>query len=173
MLLTKLKTAATLLLVVCALAAGAGAGLLAWRAEGQPPQGVRPGADSLPPSAQPPGGAKPADVQGRLAELEKQVQTLTRDLEALRKEFKALGGRPPANAEIKIFTLRNIDAVAAAKALQDLFRAGANERAIRIVGEPNSNSLLVNAAREDLEAIEAVIARLEVTSGKKVDKQAK
>jgi Bacterial type II/III secretion system short domain len=82
------------------------------------------------------------------------------------REGKPPATPAPAGAEVKIFTLRNTDAVEVAKTLQQLFPA-AEGRMPRIAVHQSTNSVLVRGMAEDLEVIAAVLAHLEEVPAKK------
>jgi hypothetical protein len=108
--------------------------------------------------------SKPADltgVQRRLADVQKQLMLLIKEVEALRQEAKALADAPAARLQVDIYTLRNADASEVAKTLQALFRTEEEEKKISIALYRSNNSLIVRACRNDLDTIEAIIARLD------------
>lgn len=161
MLWNKLKVLAAMVLVVLALL-GAGMGALS-----------QSGPDAA--LAQEPGEQKSKeatkaaardDVSKRLAELEKQVESLTRELQSLRKK-KAPPPRPETKSEVKIFHLRHADAIEVAKALRELFPTGliAGPPALRIT--TYEKSILVLGPTDDLEMIEVIILNLDRAAPKK------
>ena len=67
---------------------------------------------------------------------------------------------PVAQAEVKIFGLRNADAAEAVKTLRELFPQG-EKSGLRIALHRTTNTVLVRGAAEDLEAIAGILVRLD------------
>lgn len=125
--------------------------LLAPLAARQPGPGLRPGPNPMPMPGL-------TDEERRLANLEKQLDALQKSLDELRKELKA---KPPADkSDLHIFTLKHVEATDVAKSLQAVF--GDANKAIRIVADPQTNSVLVSAPDRDLENIKNLIAQLDI-----------
>jgi hypothetical protein len=79
--------------------------------------------------------------------------------------------KPPAvehapRAVIQVFTLRDTDAAEMIQTLKDLF-AGDNTRKTRLALHRSTNSLVATGTEEDLDRINAIIARLETAAGDK------
>jgi type II secretory pathway component GspD/PulD (secretin) len=114
---------------------------------------------------------KPADwasVQRRLADIQKQLLLLSKEIEALRQEAKTPAPAPAAKLQVRIYPLRNADASEIAKALETLFH-GDHGKKISVAVYQRSNSLIVRAAGDDLDTVEATISRLDALAkdGKK------
>jgi type II secretory pathway component GspD/PulD (secretin) len=190
MLLTKIKSVSVVLIAICLVGAGTGVTLA-----------LRPTHAAEPAEAQTPAGQKKAgtpepaakdlsedlikaaedkktlDVQLHLLDMEKRIQSLTTELESLRKAIKPTAALPPTKAAgkppIRIFTLRNGDAAEVAATLSQLFQAdvppggggfGGPRREVkllRIATHASTNSILVQGDDEELAAIEAVITKLD------------
>lgn len=103
----------------------------------------------------------------RLAALETQLGRLLDEVKALRRELQGKDMPAPNTGELKVFQLRHADAGSAARILRDLL--GTNTPALRIVSEPQTNSVLVVARPATLEVIDAVLARIDVPTGGKRD----
>jgi RNA polymerase sigma factor (sigma-70 family) len=167
MLLGKIKAAAVVL-VVCALGAGVGASLLHGQTGPADPATAQASADErgsrrADPRPRPAGQKEDASattLQGRLADLEAQVKSLTKELAELRKVLKPLPPRPTGKRKIHVFPLRSLPAEEVAKTLKDLFNASTPEKAL-ITTNASTNTVLVMGSPDDLEEIEAVITRLE------------
>lgn len=106
-----------------------------------------------------------ADVENRLAELEEHVAALLKEVRALREQSKALAAKGPKGDEVNIFALKHADAGSMAKMLKQLLQ-GPDSRSLSIAVDDRTNSLVVRGGREQLEVIEAIIARLEEKSAK-------
>jgi type II secretory pathway component GspD/PulD (secretin) len=119
-------------------------------------------------SQQPGPGPRPADTtdaERRLANLEKQLDALHKEIAELRQELKAKPPRP----EMRVFALKHVPAVDMAKTLQAVL--GETNKTLRIVADPQTNSVLVSAAEQESAVIEALINQLDVAveSKKPVD----
>src|SRR5207244_6919471 len=129
-----LKTRVILVAALVALLAlvGAGIGALAHdgKADGQaqePDAGLvqQPQRDKK----GPPKEGDAADLQRRVAALEKERKALSSEVEVLRKEAKAAPARPADKAaEIFIYTLRNADARKLAKVLDELLNPSSGDK---------------------------------------------
>ncbi len=110
-----------------------------------------------------------ADLERRLAVLEKQLGALLNEVKGLRTDMQAAAAQAatpaPPKMELKIFALRNADAADMMRVLTELFqgRDGRTQMHMRITADPRTNSVLVHTRTDLLEAIEAVVARLEET----------
>jgi hypothetical protein len=69
----------------------------------------------------------------------------------------------PGEGEVKMFTLRHVRAAEVGRILKELFPKN-TERDLRITAHERTNSLLVRGHRMDLEVIERIITRLELSS---------
>jgi hypothetical protein len=116
-----------------------------------------------------------ANLERRLREVEQQVQMLRGELEAIRRSANPLVTTPAGKTEIKVFSLRNLDAGEVAVTLEHLFAERIAAKALSIATHFGTNSLLAQGGPEDLNAVGAVIARLEEQPvyKKKVDYQKK
>src|SRR5262245_41308029 len=109
---------------------------------------------------------RPDPAAERVAELEKQMQALTKEVKTLRDLLeKKAAERPAEKKEVKIFTLKHADADELAKLLIKLFDDP--KKPLRIAADPNSNSVIVNTDSETGSVIEAVLERLDVQPAKK------
>jgi hypothetical protein len=173
MLLTKLKAATVVLVLLGMLGAGVGVSL----SHGQPRV-------AEPAAAQPPGQAKStelvgaalkavgqpkeedvANLQSRLGDLEKQLQALTKELAALRQNLQTAAAAP--TGKVRIFSLQKLSAFEVANTLKELFATRLAAKTLSIASHQESNSILVQGSSEDLDNIEAVISRLEALPVKK------
>jgi RNA polymerase sigma factor (sigma-70 family) len=170
MLLTKLKVTVAVVLLVCALGAGAGAGILrgqaptAEPAAGQAPAEPKAAESAKPPlhaAGQPKEDARWTNLQRRLGDMEKQLRLLTDELQALRKSLKPLAPPPAGKSEVRVFALKNLEAVEVLQTLKELFAARLTGGALSIAANPSTNTVLAQGSPENLEAIEVVIQRLE------------
>lgn len=123
---------------------------------------VGPAWAQAPPADRPP-KAPPdaAPLERRLAALEDQVAKLLKEVEILRKDLKS--PQADATSEFKIFALKHAKASEMAKTLQELLQKK-DEQTLRIVADPASNSVVVRGNREQLDVVEAIIARLDELS---------
>jgi RNA polymerase sigma factor (sigma-70 family) len=163
MTLTKVKTT-VLLLFVCLLGAGLGAGTLA--GQEQPAQAVpERRVDQQSGGADAENNSPHEDrkaMERRLKLLEVENQRLTRIIEALRQNSDAK--LPPTHVpplpmkiEVQILALRHVPANEAAKVLSELFSLSG----IRIVPFPSTNSVVVQGTRKGIDAVADMIERLE------------
>jgi hypothetical protein len=118
----------------------------------------------------------------RVAELEKQVETLNKEMEALRKDGKApapapasaaptassSGGAsapaPEVKTQVRIFILREADVTDIAKTLVELYR-GDNSKSVRIAPNKSTNSLVIRCRPDEIDEIEGIVTRLELAAG--------
>jgi general secretion pathway protein D len=122
-----------------------------------PLQARQPGPRPMGPGPRPGLGA-PTDEEGRLSNLEKQLDALQKSIDELRKEIKA---KPPSDKpDMRIFTLKHVEATDVAKTIQAVF--GDASKAIRIVADPQTNSILVSAPDQDVEIIKNLISQLDI-----------
>jgi type II secretory pathway component GspD/PulD (secretin) len=110
------------------------------------------------------GKPDPAALERRVADLEKQLTKLLADLQALRSELKQMA-KADAPEEFQIFALKNADAVKLAKVLDEIFNSKAG-KALRIVADEQTNSILVRGPADQMETVKAVIARLDESARK-------
>jgi hypothetical protein len=115
------------------------------------------------PAAAPAGQPQPppqrpdaAALDRRLAELEAGLARMTKEVQALRGDLKRLAPAPP-ESEYRVYTLKNADGTKLAKTLQELL----GDRDLRVVCDPQTNSLLVRGDRETMAVLEALITRLD------------
>jgi RNA polymerase sigma factor (sigma-70 family) len=169
MFLTRLKTAAVLTLVLGV--GGLVAGVLS---------GPLPAQDADPTRVRPP-EAKAPDLERRVAELEKKVQTMTRELEELRgrpkvkdKEPSPFGGlfdprkgkeEPPT--ETKSVTLKYSSAADVATALNEVFN-GRGPKRVTIAADSTTNKIVLNGTPADLAAATALLSNLDRATNKPV-----
>jgi len=107
--------------------------------------------------------SKATEAEQRLAEMEKKIKTLLEDVQALRKEIPLKPERPGAKMTFNVLTLKHADATAMVKILNDLFRTTERTQ-MRIVADPRTNSVIVLATAETLEAIKELLQVLEETT---------
>src|SRR5262245_57745949 len=112
---------------------------------------------------------KATEAEHRLAEMEKRIKTLLEDVQALRKEIPLKPERPGAKMTFNVLTLKHADATAMVKILNDLFRTQERTQ-MRIVADPRTNSVIVLATAETLEAIKELLQVLEETT-KETDRE--
>ena len=87
------------------------------------------------------------------------------------QEPRRLPARPPAaepapRTEVRVFTLRNTDAAEMVQTLRDLF-AGDDAKKFRLAVHRSTNSVLATGLEDDLDRVNAIIARLEDAAGEK------
>jgi RNA polymerase sigma factor (sigma-70 family) len=169
MLLGKLKVAAVVL-VVCALGAGVGASLLHGQTRPAEPATAQAPADERGfrrADPRPRAVGKPKEdvsvttLQARLANLEAQVFSLTKELAELRRALKPLAPPPAGKRKVHVFPLQGMPAEEVAKTLRELFATSIAEKAFSIATNASSNTILVLGDPKAVEEIEAVITRLE------------
>jgi len=189
MLLSKLKVASAVVLVVAVLGIGVGARLRAAAGNDRGDDG-EPGIAAQQAPEPRRGGPKktetPRDdraaLMQRIEALERTVERLTTEVEKSRKLGLSRTSRgdtvepppPPVKLELKIFKLRNADASEVAATLKQLFgpdeqgRGGftgpdrwALTRTPRIAAHQSTNSVLAQGTAEELQTIEAVLIQLD------------
>jgi type II secretory pathway component GspD/PulD (secretin) len=102
--------------------------------------------------------AKPATLEQRIAALEEQAAKLQKEAQALREALKAL--KPSVDEDITIYRLKNANAVSLAKLLGELFH-GPSNKSLRILADPETNSLLIRADDVERRKIETIVIRLD------------
>jgi hypothetical protein len=160
MFLTKVKTAVLVVLVAVSLTGGTGfiyqtqAAQVTTRTEAKEkdPLPVKP--------AEAGKGDSAPELQRRIGQLEKQVQTLTAEVAALRAKPNAAGAEPPAKTEVKMFQLRNRKVREVNCTILDLYKSRTGKE-IRVGVDTPSNTLIVVASPTDLAEIEAIVTKLE------------
>jgi RNA polymerase sigma factor (sigma-70 family) len=169
MLHGKLKVAAVLLMA-CVLGAGVGASLLHGQTRPADPATAQAPADErgsrrADPRPRPEGksdkGVNVTTLQARLAELEAQVNSLTKELAELRKALKPLAAPPAGKRKIHVFPLRKLQAEEVATTLRELFAQSIGAKALNIATNASTNTILIQGGPEDVEEIQAVVTRLE------------
>jgi type II secretory pathway component GspD/PulD (secretin) len=179
MWLTKLKTVTAVFLLVCLLGAALTAGILTRPGQAADPvkSPKKEAADKnaakedVDPKSQPPKpDPKWTNLERRLDRLQTQLLLLTREVQALRTEFKPPKARTARMAEIKLFSLKHAQAGEVAKTLKELLRdstdkSGRTTRTVlRIATHASTNTILIQGTSEDLEAVEAILTRLDIQS---------
>ena len=101
-------------------------------------------------------GPSAAYLDRRLGELEKQLGALLNQVKDLRKELQAAPPQAKAGLELKVFTLKHAECVDMTRLLQELFQGS-----MRVVADPRTNSVLIHAKAELMQAIEAIVSRLD------------
>jgi type II secretory pathway component GspD/PulD (secretin) len=96
---------------------------------------------------------------------------------ALGQERRRQPAKPPevapaAQAQVRVFSLRDLDAAEMVQTLKDVF-AGDEGKKIRIALHRSTNSIIAVGGESELETIEAIIARLEVVAAEKSPKDKK
>jgi hypothetical protein len=114
-----------------------------------------------------------ADLQDQLAKLHKEVEDLR---VAGRPPGAAPGGpagavAPPVKLEFAIYALKRANAAEMAKVLQQFFQ-GPDGNEMRIVPDRRTNTVLVRGSRQQLEMVEAIVARLDEMEGDDAPKKA-
>jgi multidrug resistance efflux pump len=97
--------------------------------------------------------------------LEQRVAALEKELEALRAELATLKGPPASTAalpEIKVIPLKNSNADASAKLVQDLFGPDSH---IGAAAEPISNSVILTGPPQRIQLIESLLLALDESAG--------
>jgi RNA polymerase sigma factor (sigma-70 family) len=159
MFLTKSKIAAAVGLILVSLTSGAG---LIYQAQAaQDTTGKEKKGFTVQRADESAGekGDKTPELQRRIGELEKQIQSLTGEVKALQKKLDASAASPPAKDEVKTFQLHNRDVDEVAQTLWDLCR---NKRGKVCITKHNStNTLIVVGSPDDLGVVEAIITQLE------------
>jgi type II secretory pathway component GspD/PulD (secretin) len=116
-------------------------------------------------------GDKTPESQPRIAQLEKQLQALTSEVEALRKKLNAAPPERPAKTEVKMFHLqrRKVDEIA--QTLWEMYKSKAGKE-VRIGMDGPTNTLIIMESPNELEMLEAIITQLErlPTKGQNKDK---
>ncbi len=160
MFLTKLKIAAAVVLIVVSLTGGAGwiyQAQAAQDATGKQKQGLTIQRADESASEK---GDKTPELQRRIGELEKQIQSLTSEVKALQKKLNTSAARPPAKTEVKVFHLRQTSVDEVAQMLWDMYRSRAGKE-IRIGKDSRTNALIVVGSPNDLAVVEAILIQLE------------
>jgi hypothetical protein len=128
---------------------------------------VRPSpASEQPDKTKQPPAQKPnvASIERGLAEMEAKLLQMTKDVQALRGELKAMAPVREKPPSFHIFTLKHANAVQLANTLADFL----DGKIYRIVSDPRTNSLLVQCDLEHSEVMEAIISRLDMPVEKRV-----
>jgi len=157
MFLTKSKIAATVVLILVSLTGSAG---LIYQAQAAQDTKEKKGL-TVQRADEPAGekGASPPELQRRIGELEKHIQSLTSEVRALQKKLDASAAPPPAKTEVKTFQLHNRDVDEVAQTLWDLCR---NKRGkVCITKHSSTNTLIVVGSPDDVGVAEAIITELE------------
>lgn len=102
-----------------------------------------------------------AALERRLADLEAKLVQMTKEVQGIRNDLKA---QAPAaeRAEFQVFHLKNSQGTQLAKTLQEFFA----DKTLRIVCDPQTNTLLVRGDRNQLELVEALVSRLDEAAPK-------
>jgi RNA polymerase sigma factor (sigma-70 family) len=160
MFLTKLKIAAVVVLVVATLTGGTG--LIYHTQASQGPTGKEKDWRTVKRADEPPGekSDKTPELQGRIVQLEKQVQALTNEVEALQKKLNAATAERPAKTEAKMFQLRHRSVDEVARTLWDMYRSKAGKE-LRVGMDGPTNTLIVEASPNDLGVLEAIVTQLD------------
>jgi len=119
-----------------------------------------------PPKLQPaPVAPGPANLEKKVADLEKALEMLTKEVRALRQDLKQIAPPVAAQDAIRIFRLKYALAADVEKTVKALL-GDKDSQAMRITSDPRTNSLLASGSSEQLEMIEAVLARLDLPDEK-------
>jgi hypothetical protein len=160
MLLTKLKIAAAALLIVVTFTGGAG--LIYQTQAAQDTIGKEEVRPTLPQADAPARekGDKTPELQRRIGELEKQIQSLASEVKALQGKLNTSPAQPPARTAAKTFPLRHRSADEVAQTLWELYRSKAGSE-IRIAKDSPTNTLIVVGSPNDLAVVETIVTQLE------------
>jgi hypothetical protein len=116
------------------------------------------GAGDSPGDPKQPAAKRPdaASLERRLADLEAKLVQMTKDVQGIRNDLKVLAPAPE-RPEFRIYSLKNAHGTKLAETLQEFL----GENAIRIVCDPQTNTLLVRGDRDQLELVETLVSRLD------------
>jgi type II secretory pathway component GspD/PulD (secretin) len=142
----------SLRLVLVAIAGG----LLAIGAIAQQPKSV-----PQPAAASPKTTPASPTAEMRIAAIEELAAKLLKETQALKAELKAVKKPTEVSADFSIYRLKFSDAMQMTKILSAAMDAG-DEKLVRIVADPTTNSLLIRGAPDQLKAVEAILMRLDV-----------
>ncbi|HEV3145018.1 MAG TPA: sigma-70 family RNA polymerase sigma factor [Gemmataceae bacterium] len=160
MFVSKLKIAAAVVLVIASLTGGAG--LVYQTQAAQDTSGKEKQAPATQ-RADGPGsekGDKTAEMQRRIAELEKQIQTLTSEVMRLKEILNTPTRRADAKPAAKTIQLQNRSADEVCKTLWDLYRNKSNHD-VQIAKDGPTNSLILVGNPDDVAVIESIVIQLE------------
>ena len=106
-------------------------------------------------------GAK-TDPEKRLDALEKQLAAIAKEIDELRKELKLKKSATGENPDFHIFRLKHAVAADVVQTLQTIF--GDTHKAVRLVADPVTNSVLVLGTPEDTIKLQSIIDKLDVAA---------
>jgi RNA polymerase sigma factor (sigma-70 family) len=160
MFLTKLRIAAAAVLVVASLTGGAG--LIYQTQAAQDTTGTEKPGLTIQRADEPAGekGDKTPEVERRIGELEKQIQSLTGEVKALQQKLNSPTAHPPAKTVAKTFQLRHRSVDEVAQTLWELYRNKTGSE-VRIGKHGATDTLIIVASPNDLAVVEAIITQLE------------
>jgi hypothetical protein len=107
-----------------------------------------------------------ASVERGLAEMEAKLAQMTKEVQGLRGELKTLtaaGATTPMIQSIKVWRLNHLNSVQLARTMETFLEG----RAIRIIPDPQTNSLLVQGDEDHLNVAEALVSKLENLAAEK------
>jgi hypothetical protein len=119
-----------------------------------PAQDVPAGAE------QPPTRAGQAQLAERVADLQGEVARLKQQLKELQEQKAKQPADPATRPQVKIYALKNADATQLAKTIHEVFDPEQRGR-LRLVADPQTNSIILHAHAEDMAMVEAVLLRLD------------
>ena len=113
-----------------------------------------------PPAAKPAVASTPTDVDRRLADLEKYLAGALTEVQALRRDVKALAAKSagPSEGEIKLVPLKHANAVQVAKVLQEFLGRGGG---LVITADASTNTLLARGSLDDLVRMMKIVDQLD------------
>lgn len=100
-----------------------------------------------------------ADVNRRLAELEKRVDAMLQEVRALRAESKARAAAEKPN-EVRVFALKHANASEMARTLKGLMQ-GPDGKGLAFSVDERTNSLLAKGTAKHLDIVQAIVTRLD------------
>jgi hypothetical protein len=103
----------------------------------------------------------PAALERRLADLEAKLVQMTKEVQGIRNDLKAAA---PAEErpELQVLKPKNLEGTQLAKTLHEFL----GDKNLRIVCDPQTNTLLVRGDRNQLELVEALVVRLDEAAPK-------
>jgi RNA polymerase sigma factor (sigma-70 family) len=144
MFLAKLKIAATIVLVFVALTGGAGLIYQTQAAQDTPSTEQQARMLQRADETASQNSDQTPELRRRIVELEKRIQSLTSEINALRKKPNTSIAQPPAKTDVKVIPIRHENAKEVVEALWELYRPRSSSvrisktsSAIILVGPPN------------------------------------
>ena len=117
-------------------------------------------AQTAPPAAKPANPAAPTDVDRRLADLDKYLAGALTEVQALRRDVKALAAKsaPQADGDFKLVQLKHANAVQVAKVLQEFLGRGGG---LVVTADAATNTLLARGLLDELVRMMKIVEQLD------------